>query len=88
MRFKRMWAMFRARNREFFRDREAFGWNFLFPFLIIIGFSLVFKGDYKDQFKVGVFPVPLGMEAGTMADNLPASFSGFESGDPGWVRRR
>jgi len=79
MRFKRMWAMFRARNREFFRDREAFGWNFLFPFLIIIGFSLVFKGDYKDQFKVGVFPVPLGMEAGKIADNLPASFSGFEA---------
>ncbi|BBO73374.1 transport permease protein [Desulfosarcina widdelii] len=79
MRFKRMWAMFRARNREFFRDREAFGWNFLFPFLIIIGFSLVFKGDYKAQFKVGVFPVPSGTAAGKAADNLPASFSGFEA---------
>lgn len=79
MRFKRMWAMFRARNREFFRDREAFGWNFLFPFLIIIGFSLVFKGDYNAPFKIGVFPVPPGMAAGPAADNLPASFSGFEA---------
>jgi len=79
MRFKRMWAMFRARNREFFRDREAFGWNFLFPFLIIIGFSLVFKGDYNARFKIGVFPVPPGMEAGAAADNLPASLSGFEA---------
>ena len=35
MRFKRLWAIFNARNREFFRDRAAFGWNFLFPFLII-----------------------------------------------------
>ena len=35
MRWKRMWAMFKARNYEFFRDKAAFGWNFLFPFLII-----------------------------------------------------
>jgi ABC-type polysaccharide/polyol phosphate export permease len=79
MRFKRLWAMFKARNREFFRDREAFGWNFLFPFLIILGFAVIFKGDYKAQFKVGVFPVPAGMNAKQAADHLPASLVEFKA---------
>ena len=57
MRFKRMWAMFTARNREFFRDRAAFGWNFLFPFLIIAGFGIVFGGKSFSEYKAGVFPV-------------------------------
>lgn len=48
--------MFQARNKEFFRDRAAFGWNFAFPFLIIIGFGIIFSGDSLHQFKVGVFP--------------------------------
>ena len=79
MRWKRLWAMFRARNREFFRDREAFGWNFLFPFLIILGFAVIFKGDYKAQFKIGVFPVPSGMDARQAVPDLPASFSEFKA---------
>jgi ABC-type multidrug transport system permease subunit len=51
-----MWAMFKARNHEFFRDKAAFGWNFLFPFLIIAGFGLIFGGRDQSGFKVGVFP--------------------------------
>ena len=57
MRFKRLWAMFTARNLEFFRDRAAFGWNFLFPFLIIAGFGVVFGGKSISEYKAGVFPV-------------------------------
>jgi ABC-2 type transport system permease protein len=48
--------MIRARNREFFRDREAFGWNFLFPFLLIGGFAIIFGGNEAKDFKVGLFP--------------------------------
>ena len=54
---KRLWAIFKSRNHEFFRDREAFGWNFLFPFLIIVGFSVIFGGDHQTEFKVGFFPL-------------------------------
>ncbi|BBO67127.1 transport permease protein [Desulfosarcina alkanivorans] len=79
MRFKRLWAVFRARNREFFRDREAFGWNFLFPFLIILGFGVIFKGDYASPFKVGVFPVPHGAAVNGSIDNLPDSFAAFKA---------
>lgn len=56
MNFKRLWAMIKARNYEFFRDRASFGWNLLFPFLIIAGFAIIFGGDDHKDFKVGLFP--------------------------------
>ncbi len=56
MNLKRIWAIFMARNHEFFRDRAAFGWNFAFPFLIIIGFGMIFGGQDYQKFKAGVFP--------------------------------
>ena len=49
--------MFRARNREFFRDRAAFGWNFLFPFLIVAGFGVIFGTKSYTQYKIGLFPL-------------------------------
>lgn len=52
-----MWVLFVARNREFIRDKAGFGWNILFPFLIVAGFGIVFSGDTRTDYKVGVFPV-------------------------------
>ena len=57
MSFKRMWARFVARNFEFIRDRAGFGWNILFPFLIVAGFGVIFSTDSSSEFKMGVFPV-------------------------------
>jgi ABC-2 type transport system permease protein len=56
MRWKRFKSMLRARNLEFFRDKAAFGWNFLFPFFLIVGFSLIFGGKAATQYKIGLFP--------------------------------
>ena len=56
MRFKRLWAILKARNLEFFRDRSAFGWNFIFPFLLVAGFGIIFGGETYTEYKVGVFP--------------------------------
>jgi len=56
MSWKRIWTMFKARNFEFFRDKAAFGWNFLFPFLIIAGFGITFGDRDFSAYKVGVFP--------------------------------
>jgi ABC-type multidrug transport system permease subunit len=56
MQFKRFWTILIARNREFFRDRAAFGWNFLFPFLIVAGFGIMFGGRDYTVYKVGIFP--------------------------------
>lgn len=51
--FSRMLAVFNARNKEFFRDRSSLTWNFVFPFLLIVGFYFVF-GQGMPMFKVGV----------------------------------
>ena len=60
MQFKRFWTILIARNREFFRDRAAFGWNFLFPFLIVAGFGIIFGAEAYTEYKIGVFPHPPG----------------------------
>ena len=56
MSFKRFWTMFKARNREFYRDRAAFGWNFLFTFLIVAGFGVIFGAKTYTEYKIGLFP--------------------------------
>ncbi|MGD9042459.1 MAG: ABC transporter permease [Desulfobacterales bacterium] len=56
MSFKRLWAILKARNYEFFRDRSAFGWNFLFPFLLVAGFGIIFGGKTYTEYKIGIFP--------------------------------
>ena len=73
MNFRHIWIMFRARNREFFRDRAAFGWNFLFPFLIVAGFGLIFGGQSYRGYKIGVFPLPPGPVRSDTLD-IPAPF--------------
>jgi len=54
MRFRRFYAIFIARNKEYYRDREAFGWNFVFPFLIILGFALMFQRGGQTPYKIGL----------------------------------
>ncbi len=93
MNFKRMWAIFVSRNREFFRDKAAFGWNLLFPFLLLAGFAVIFGGDDRKEFKVGVFPCPPG-ETGQMDSCVPPvlqaikpiQYIGFQSQEEGLQR--
>ncbi|MDJ0622658.1 MAG: ABC transporter permease [Desulfocapsaceae bacterium] len=73
MNVKRIWAIFIARNYEFFRDRAAFGWNFAFPFFIIIGFSFIFAEKHYQNFTVGVFPAT-GEEEMFLDTTIPSSF--------------
>ena len=73
MRIKRIWIMFKARNWEFFRDRASFGWNFLFPFLLVAGFGILFGGKEPTAYKIGVFPEPTnGVEVASL--ELPDAF--------------
>lgn len=53
---KRFWSIFIARNKEYFRDRAALGWNFVFPFLIIFGFAIMFQRGGQTEYKCGVIP--------------------------------
>lgn len=45
-------ALLHARNLEFLRDTSSLGWNIAFPFLLVIGFAILF-GDEKPVYKIG-----------------------------------
>ncbi len=52
--WNRIYALFVARNTEFFRDRSALTWSVLMPVLIIIGFAYAFTEDNPEKFKVAM----------------------------------
>ncbi len=54
MRLKRFFAVLRARNLEFLRDRTSVYWNIFLPITIVIGFAFFFNMDEGDLFKVGI----------------------------------
>jgi ABC-type polysaccharide/polyol phosphate export permease len=53
--WKRIYALFVARNTEFFRDKAALTWSILLPVLIIFVFAYAFTDDNPEKFKVAVF---------------------------------
>ncbi len=76
MNFRRFFAVIKARNIEFFRDRSSLGWNLLFPILMLAGLSFVFSGDGKAVYKVGV--VNIGTVQSTFMETRYVDFIGYE----------
>ncbi len=52
--WNRIYALFVARNLEFFRDRSALAWSILLPILIIFVFAYAFTEENPEKFKVGL----------------------------------
>ena len=52
--WNRIYALFVARNTEFFRDRSALAWSVLLPVLIIFGFAYAFTEENPEKFKVAI----------------------------------
>ena len=52
--WRRIFAVFVARNREFYRDRAGLGWNIFMPILMVLSFAFIFSGEPQAPFKVGV----------------------------------
>jgi len=50
--FRRMKAVFIARNLEYLRDRASFGWNLVFPVLIVFALAVVFSGPPRALFTI------------------------------------
>lgn len=50
----KFWALFAARNMEFYRDRAALSWAFIFPLLIIVGCALAFSRPDETIIRLGV----------------------------------
>lgn len=57
MNLKRFFAVFKARNIEFFRDKSSLSWNLIFPVLLLVGFSFIFSGDGRSAYKVGIVDI-------------------------------
>ena len=51
--WKRIYAVFQARNREFLRDRASLSWNLILPIALVFGLSFAFGND-RDAYTVGV----------------------------------
>jgi ABC-2 type transport system permease protein len=49
----RFWAVFVARNLEFFRDRGTLIWNIFLPVFLIFGFAFAFSGNNTSTYKIG-----------------------------------
>ncbi|MGX5201275.1 ABC transporter permease [Aliikangiella sp. IMCC44632] len=54
----KFFAIFVARNKEFVRDRASLSWNFIFPILLLLGFSFMFSNDGRALYKIGVVKLP------------------------------
>ena len=60
--FKRIFAVFVARNREFVRDRSSLAWNLLLPVALVFGLSYAFDGQ-RDEYTVGVLQAEAEIDA-------------------------
>jgi ABC-2 type transport system permease protein len=63
---KRFWAVFVARNLEFFRDRATLIFNLALPIALVFGFAFAFPGGGGTSYKIGV--VGEAPAAGSAAD--------------------
>lgn len=58
MNLRRLAAVWHARNLEFLRDRSTLWFNLVFPLALVLAFALIFGGDARSVFKVGVVAPP------------------------------
>jgi ABC-type multidrug transport system permease subunit len=64
---KRIYAIFRARNLEFLRDRGTLSWNIILPVALMFGLSFIFSTD-RPEYTVGV------LQSGTVVDESAHPF--------------
>ncbi len=76
MNFSRFFAVVKARNIEFFRDRSSLGWNIFFPILMLVGLSFIFSGDGRAVYKVGV--INLAQSESSFLDTKYISFIDYQ----------
>ena len=67
---KRLWAVFVARLREFYRDTASWAWNLLMPVLVLAGFAFIFQGDEKPLFTLALIGAPDAIELPLLKENF------------------
>lgn len=58
MNLRRVYAVFLARTREFYRDTASLMWNVTMPVLVVFAFAVIFQSGPEDVFKIGVAGEP------------------------------
>ena len=84
MNLKRFFAVIKARNIEFFRDKSSLGWNLFFPILMLAGLSFVFSGDGKSVYKVGV--INLETVQSTFVETRYVDFINYQESSPATLK--
>ncbi len=56
---KKILALVGARNKEFYRDQSAMCWTFLFPLIVLLGFTYGYSGKQDPVLRVEVSPESL-----------------------------
>jgi ABC-type multidrug transport system permease subunit len=65
MNLRRMLAIWSARNLEFLRDRSTLVFNLVLPLGLVVAFAVIFGGQPRSLFKIGVIAPPgVALEAG------------------------
>ncbi len=52
--FGRIYAIFRARNLEFLRDRGTLAWNIVLPIALMFGLAVIFGDEGRSEYTVGI----------------------------------
>jgi ABC-type multidrug transport system permease subunit len=58
MNLRRMLAIWSARNLEFLRDRSTLVFNVVLPLALVVAFAVIFGGQPRNLFKIGVIAPP------------------------------
>jgi ABC-2 type transport system permease protein len=55
---RRLFAVWHARNLEFLRDRSTLVFNFVLPLGLVVAFAVIFGGQPRGEFDIGVVAAP------------------------------
>jgi ABC-type multidrug transport system permease subunit len=82
MNLRRMLAVWNARNLEFLRDRSTLVFNFVLPLGLVVAFAVIFGGQPRSLFRIGVIAPPgVALETG-LHPFLGTRYADFYAVDP------
>ena len=83
MNFRRLAAIWYARNLEFLRDRSTLVFNVVLPLALVVAFAVIFGGQPSNLFKIGVIaPTGAALDA-TLHPFLGMRYADFYAVDAG-----
>ena len=82
MNLRRMAAIWYARNLEFLRDRSTLMFNVVLPLALVVAFAIIFGGQDRSLFKIGVIAPPGAALDATLHPFLGTRYADFYAVDP------